>query len=169
MQRVWENGGIGYRVQPHDVSLLFSLSHSNILVLIVETASCICRHQFCYVCNARWRTCTCPQFDEERLIERAEVVVARNPVDNQRPGAVAAMADHLRNNHVCQHERYRSIRGRNTCEGCDDVMPMFIYECRQCHVQMCRRCRNNRQWMAWARQARWSIHFWTIASCCVYG
>ncbi|KAH0016729.1 hypothetical protein KCU80_g18551, partial [Aureobasidium melanogenum] len=36
---------------------------------------------FCYVCGASWipRTCRCPQWDENRLQERAEQILARNP------------------------------------------------------------------------------------------
>ncbi|KAH0377019.1 hypothetical protein KCU92_g9457, partial [Aureobasidium melanogenum] len=31
--------------------------------------TCICGAQFCYVCGARWKTCTCPQWNEEWLVE----------------------------------------------------------------------------------------------------
>ncbi|KII92508.1 hypothetical protein PLICRDRAFT_104254, partial [Plicaturopsis crispa FD-325 SS-3] len=34
--------------------------------------TCICKTQFCYVCKARWKTCTCPQWDEARLLTAAE-------------------------------------------------------------------------------------------------
>ncbi|KDQ18999.1 hypothetical protein BOTBODRAFT_480924 [Botryobasidium botryosum FD-172 SS1] len=34
--------------------------------------TCRCRAQFCYSCAAPWKTCECPQWDEVRLIERAE-------------------------------------------------------------------------------------------------
>ncbi|KAI4842474.1 hypothetical protein E4T44_03791 [Aureobasidium sp. EXF-8845] len=30
--------------------------------------TCVCGAQFCYVCGARWRTCDCPQFNEEYLL-----------------------------------------------------------------------------------------------------
>ncbi|TCD67542.1 hypothetical protein EIP91_012296 [Steccherinum ochraceum] len=29
--------------------------------------TCLCKAQFCYLCAAPWKTCTCPQFDEGRL------------------------------------------------------------------------------------------------------
>ncbi|KAG9958798.1 hypothetical protein KCU61_g8075, partial [Aureobasidium melanogenum] len=43
--------------------------------------SCPRGAHFCYVCGASWipRTCRCPQWDENRLQERAEQILARNP------------------------------------------------------------------------------------------
>ncbi|KIK92810.1 hypothetical protein PAXRUDRAFT_551814 [Paxillus rubicundulus Ve08.2h10] len=34
--------------------------------------TCRCRTEFCYLCLARWKTCTCPQWDERRLLAAAE-------------------------------------------------------------------------------------------------
>ncbi|KAI0746965.1 hypothetical protein C8Q80DRAFT_1105309 [Daedaleopsis nitida] len=34
--------------------------------------TCRCRTQFCYLCRERWKTCTCPQWDEGRLLSAAE-------------------------------------------------------------------------------------------------
>ena len=34
--------------------------------------TCRCRTEFCYVCKARWKTCSCPQWDERRLLAAAE-------------------------------------------------------------------------------------------------
>ncbi|KAG9729187.1 hypothetical protein KCU59_g13435, partial [Aureobasidium melanogenum] len=57
---------------------------------------------FCYVCGASWipRTCRCPQWDEDRLQERAEQIFARNsrhrlfrpPQGALNPGVDAAAA-----------------------------------------------------------------------------
>lgn len=30
---------------------------------------CVCGAEFCYICGARWRTCSCPHFNEEWLME----------------------------------------------------------------------------------------------------
>jgi hypothetical protein len=34
--------------------------------------TCRCRTEFCYLCSARWKTCRCPQWDENRLLAAAE-------------------------------------------------------------------------------------------------
>lgn len=33
---------------------------------------CLCKTEFCYLCKARWKTCTCPQWDAGRLHAAAE-------------------------------------------------------------------------------------------------
>lgn len=34
--------------------------------------------------------------------------------------------------------------GVHECEECNNTLPLFIYECRQCRILACRRCRFNR-------------------------
>ncbi|KAG8358683.1 hypothetical protein FVEN_g3628 [Fusarium venenatum] len=38
--------------------------------------SCPCGHQFCYICGARWKTCQCPHWNENRLVDAAPGRVA---------------------------------------------------------------------------------------------
>ncbi|KZT06379.1 uncharacterized protein LAESUDRAFT_193182 [Laetiporus sulphureus 93-53] len=38
------------------------------LVLGCYHMQCICKKQFCYLCAATWKECSCPQFAEERLL-----------------------------------------------------------------------------------------------------
>ncbi len=33
--------------------------------------TCRCHAEFCYVCSIKWKNCSCPRWDEERLIEAA--------------------------------------------------------------------------------------------------
>jgi len=33
--------------------------------------TCRCGHEFCYLCTSRWKTCSCPQWDEGRLLQQA--------------------------------------------------------------------------------------------------
>ncbi|GAP89465.1 putative IBR finger domain protein [Rosellinia necatrix] len=57
---------------------------------------------------------------------------------------IRLIAEDLRENHECVHEHWSSRSGRQRCEECHDVMPIFIYECRQCHIMACRYCRYHR-------------------------
>ncbi|OAX32777.1 hypothetical protein K503DRAFT_576689 [Rhizopogon vinicolor AM-OR11-026] len=34
--------------------------------------TCRCKTEFCYLCRASWKNCTCPQWDEDRLFAEAE-------------------------------------------------------------------------------------------------
>ena len=35
------------------------------IVYGINGLSCICRAQFCYVCGKKWKSCKCPQFNED--------------------------------------------------------------------------------------------------------
>lgn len=111
--------------------------------------ACLCRAQFCYVCAARWKTCTCPQWREDRLIERAGAVVDRNVRDRAMPAEERAQrveqaARRLVDDHECEHNRWGRIGGPRQCEECGDTMPIWLNVCSQCHIMVCRRCRYNR-------------------------
>ncbi|RMZ08185.1 hypothetical protein D0860_04766 [Hortaea werneckii] len=51
---------------------------------------------------------------------------------------------HLQVHHDCNHGRWRWVEGRHQCEGCLFTLPRYIFECRQCHLRACNRCRRNR-------------------------
>lgn len=103
------------------------------------------------MCGARWKTCRCRQWEEERLIARAERIHNRAPLlgagqeDEQAAAqAIAGIANHLRENHNCDHARWRYMPGRHQCEECHFTLPQYIFECRQCRILACNRCRRNR-------------------------
>ncbi|KAH7391264.1 hypothetical protein BKA64DRAFT_579085 [Cadophora sp. MPI-SDFR-AT-0126] len=112
--------------------------------------SCPCKTQFCYLCAAfPWKACECPQWDEDRLMERAQEVVEIQNRGNRVAGppalnAVLTVAENIAGRHNCQHTRFVSQRGENQCSMCQDTMPEFIYSCVNCHTLLCRRCRRNR-------------------------
>ncbi|KAK5123511.1 hypothetical protein LTR85_002549 [Meristemomyces frigidus] len=115
--------------------------------------TCVCKSEFCYVCGKPWKTCNCLQWDEARLFERAAAIVDNGhvpPAGYQLQGReqqVAAAAEHLREHHECDHERFRGIReqGREyQCETCNETYRTWIYQCRQCWITICNRCRHNR-------------------------
>lgn len=111
--------------------------------------ACTCGAQFCYVYGARWKTCQCGQWDEDRLLDRAVGVVERNagrrPLAGQeRERAVQQAREHLRENHACTHMTWRRRAGQFRCEECRQTLPDYILECTRCAILACRRCRYNR-------------------------
>lgn len=107
--------------------------------------SCVCRAEFCYICGQRWKTCQCPQWNEDRLIARANQIVRRdNPHNVANQQQVQRAADNLRERHECTHQTWRYVRGPHMCEECYHHLPQYIFECRQCRIQACNRCRMNR-------------------------
>ncbi|KAI0166524.1 hypothetical protein GGR57DRAFT_496789 [Xylariaceae sp. FL1272] len=108
-----------------------------------------CNHmtfQFCYVCAAPWKTCDCAQWNENRLVDRAAGIDARAqpPLNNRRLRQIRRIARNLRDQHECDHERCRKRYGANQCHQCDDNMTHFVFECRQCLILLCGRCKRNR-------------------------
>ncbi|KAJ2894594.1 hypothetical protein MKZ38_007392 [Zalerion maritima] len=111
--------------------------------------SCRCGSQFCYICGAPWKTCPCDQWDEPRLFARANEIVDRHPLVRnlppvQRRAMVHRERQNLAENHQCDHLGWRNRQGRHRCEECHDTLPTFIYECTQCRILACWRCRYNR-------------------------
>ena len=99
-----------------------------------------------YVCGERWKTCPCDQWNEDRLVARANQVVDRGhaPVGVARERQVDQAAAHLRERHNCVHENWGFVRGPHQCEECYHTLPQYIFECRQCRILACNRCRRNR-------------------------
>ena len=93
---------------------------------------CPCGSQFCYVCGQRWKSCQCAQWNEDRLLSRAQQVVARQPGRGAPIQArVAAAVQNLRDRHNCNHGNWRYIRGAHRCEECYYAAPSFIFQCPQ--------------------------------------
>lgn len=138
-------GGAGHWVQPYNVCNILSpsLPPSNVLI----DCRCRCHAEFCYLCGVRWKNCQCAQWQEDRLVARAEQVVQWNP----RPRApeiearqVRQAIEHLRTRHECDHTSWNYVRGPHACEECHYTLPQYTFECRQCRLQACNRCRRNR-------------------------
>ncbi|PPQ95962.1 hypothetical protein CVT26_016128 [Gymnopilus dilepis] len=88
--------------------------------------TCRCRTQFCYLCAERWKNCTCPQWDEDRLIataqQRVENELGPRAIQNVAPAVfqhqVQERARTLRYNHHCDVHSWRRRNGGGTCEEC---------------------------------------------------
>ena len=79
---------------------------------------CSCGHQFCFVCGKNWKTCTCPQWDNDRLLERAYQVGERE--GRTAPAQIAQLQRELVERHNCDHrERWDKISG-GVCDGCSE-------------------------------------------------
>ncbi|KAJ4490741.1 hypothetical protein J3R30DRAFT_3653919 [Lentinula aciculospora] len=113
--------------------------------------TCRCHMQFCYLCAAPWKTCTCPQWEENRLFNAAEVRVEREfgaaarvaePVVFQR--RVEQRAQELRQYHDCNPHRWKHCPGGGTCEECGHFLPLYLKGCRNCQIMVCVRCMRNR-------------------------
>ena len=61
-----------------------------------------------------------------------------------RADLVARMMQDLLENHECEHRRWNYIGGRHQCEECFHTLPLYIFECRQCRLRACWRCRRHR-------------------------
>lgn len=57
---------------------------------------------------------------------------------------IARTIQNLRENHECEHSNWRWVKGRHKCEECYHTLPQYIFECGQCQLQACNRCRRNR-------------------------
>ncbi len=112
-------------------------------------AACLCGAQFCYSCGVTWKKCACAQWEEPRLLARAEAIVNRD-VGGRRMTAetrgrrLEEERANLVRNHECTHLSWRCRQGRHRCEQCSDYLDVYIYECVQCRIMACKRCRFNR-------------------------
>jgi len=113
--------------------------------------TCLCRTQFCYLCAALWKNCTCPQWEEARLIRAAErhVRVEHNIAADQALNvahrqAVRRQAEVLRVNHDCAHPHWRIRHGAERCQSCRNRLDRYLLRCTTCQMLACVRCQRNR-------------------------
>ena len=135
--------------------------------------TCRCRTQFCYLCAVPWKGCTCPQWDEDRLLSTAEqrvenrfgarAVQMRDAAPEMFQQRVQRAAERLRVNHNCDRHTWSYRSGGGRCEECHFMLPRFLlvglrcYDivpfgshtfqqkiCRGCSLLACVRCSRNR-------------------------
>jgi len=113
--------------------------------------TCRCRTEFCYLCAVPWKKCTCPQWDEERLLVTAQQRVD-NEIGNERNNIIPAMflrrvqerIETLRVNHHCERHSWRYRSGGGVCEECNFHLPNYLLICTGCSLLACVRCSRNR-------------------------
>lgn len=76
-------------------------------------------------------------------LDRVDDPKSAAPTANMNLDLDALMA-HLRDHHECSHDKWRWIKGLHRCEECHHRLLSYIFECRQCMLQACNRCRGNR-------------------------
>ncbi|THU83845.1 hypothetical protein K435DRAFT_784054, partial [Dendrothele bispora CBS 962.96] len=113
--------------------------------------TCRCRTEFCYLCAARWKNCTCPQWEEQRLLTTAAMRVEREVGQNAREARpdvfqrrVEQRVAQLRDRHDCYPHRWLTRYQPGNCEECGHYLNRFLLVCRGCHMAACVRCTRNR-------------------------
>ncbi|KAJ7588653.1 hypothetical protein C8J56DRAFT_785174 [Mycena floridula] len=116
-----------------------------------------CRAQFCYPCAAKWKTCGCPVWDEQRLYTEAVNIENDIVEDEDRPapnpveleGRVRQRVEHLRQNHECGRHRWTRDESRRNCRYCGVRYSKYLLVCRFCSMARCENCvkaLRNREW-----------------------
>lgn len=90
-----------------------------------------------------------PRLENVRVPDRP--VPAQNAQNAQAAQAaqtynirVQEIIQNLLENHECDHARWRWVRGPHECEVCNEETRHYIFECRQCALEVCWACRRNR-------------------------
>jgi E3 ubiquitin-protein ligase RNF144 len=84
---------------------------------------CRCSHAFCYLCGVPWKTCTCPQWDENYL---------------NRPVPVTPIEPAPEHTHS-----WVQVRG-SSCMDCGADWLPYVMRCSGCAFASCWRCIHNR-------------------------
>ncbi|KAL4895371.1 hypothetical protein BDV59DRAFT_200029 [Aspergillus ambiguus] len=115
---------------------------------------CRCGKEFCYVCGQRWKTCHCPLWHENRLVEVVNQAVEQDVAPNAdlayRRYAFNRIREGLLNheNVGCHHNDHNQWQWRRygslQCEVCHDDLPEYIFVCTNCRMRACYRCQLHR-------------------------
>ncbi|BGO90049.1 hypothetical protein JCM10020v2_001684 [Rhodotorula toruloides] len=72
--------------------------------------TCRCRHEFCFLCLAQWKTCTCEIWDERRLYREAHRDIAHGEEGGDVDRDDEAL-DRMLQGIECRHARFRRKGG----------------------------------------------------------
>ncbi|KAF1959256.1 hypothetical protein CC80DRAFT_324070 [Byssothecium circinans] len=133
--------------------------------------TCRCRHEFCYICTAKWRTCECPIWDERNIMDDPPRGAAPAPAPAPAPAQPAAgppaeaapapgrnhqrnqrrrerQRERRANGHTHDFHRYYRSNGWNTaCDFCDrEDRWVNVCEDPGCRTSACWYCTRHRAW-----------------------
>jgi E3 ubiquitin-protein ligase RNF144 len=105
------------------------VSHLRILFVshLLTVFRCLCKHDFCYLCGATWKTCTCPHMNEGQLLEAIPADLVDQPA--------ALVIPHV------LHDWERMDGGN--CHGCQATYLIYVNRCTVCDRRRCWRCINS--------------------------
>ncbi|CAN0130475.1 unnamed protein product [Discosporangium mesarthrocarpum] len=113
--------------------------------------TCICKHEFCYLCAETWKTCTCQRWDEHRLYDNARLHVLRaerrpEGQGGNREAHIQARMRELILHDDCEHWwSYKKPPRADECMNCGFFLYVYCYECQAgCAHVVCFRCRFHR-------------------------
>lgn len=101
--------------------------------------TCKCSFQFCYECNAKWKTCPCSVWDEQRLIRAGQVEAG--PRRNDVAVVGRRMQELVRAEYCDPHDWVRVNSGDRQCQNCPFYMYVYHYKCTECNRRICYTCR----------------------------
>ncbi|KAH7159026.1 hypothetical protein DER46DRAFT_611016 [Fusarium sp. MPI-SDFR-AT-0072] len=113
------------RIKHSLINLLFRASSDHCFDI-----ACRCDYQFCYLCGKQWKTCNCPQWNEEHLMARAPAPAAAQLAQPVQPVQ-------------CRHRdytRFDRVRCQEACDDCEEWTRRYIMCCPDCNLEICLPC-----------------------------
>ncbi|KAI1613786.1 hypothetical protein EDD36DRAFT_207470 [Exophiala viscosa] len=106
---------------------------------------CPCGSEFCYECSVTWKQCTCSRWHEERLLDRAAEVADRQGAGRPNEMQVQEAVEALRAEVDCRHNDWTrvdvTVSGSANCADCHWHARSFLWQCDDCGMRVCSRCR----------------------------
>jgi hypothetical protein len=105
--------------------------------------TCRCLNEFCYLCNAQWKTCRCELWEEGRLLAVAIHRAGGRAVD---ANIIQQNIQAIQREEECveHHWQRRDIIRRQGCTNCGFSMHAYLMQCSECDIEVCYTCARHR-------------------------